>query len=181
MFTGWLDPLLASEPYERAVLVDDQLQVRLVHPPRASRELCAEARSAAAQALRTRQLMVDDLYRAADGEVHMSLVVPMVVRHAGDVPAAGLPPSATDRSVAALVLEVNAKQRLFPLLQAWPTPSRTAETLLVRRDGDAALYLSESRHQPGLPLQVRVPLTDTDMPAVLAVSGKKVVEPTCAQ
>ncbi len=172
MFTGWLDPLMASEPYERAVLVDEQLQVRLVHPPRAPRELCAEAQDAAAQALRTRQVVVADLHRAADGEVHMSLVVPMVVRHAGDVPAAGLPPSATDRSVAALVLEVNAKQRLFPLLRAWPTPSRTAETLLVRRDGDAALFLSESRHQPGLPLQLRVPLTDTDMPAVMAVSGK---------
>ena len=35
---------------------------------------------------------------------------------------------------------------LFPLLQAWPTPSTTAETLLVRRDGERVLFTH--RHPP---------------------------------
>ena len=30
---------------------------------------------------------------------------------------------------------------LYPCLSRWPTPSRTAETLLVRREGHDALFL----------------------------------------
>ncbi|MCZ7638867.1 MAG: hypothetical protein M5U12_24120 [Verrucomicrobia bacterium] len=33
MFTAWLDRLMANGPYTRALLLDEQLEVRLVHPP----------------------------------------------------------------------------------------------------------------------------------------------------
>ena len=59
----------------------------------------------------------------------------------------------------------------FPLLQSWPTPSRTAETLVVRRDGDSVLYMNRLRHWPAPPLTLRKPLSATDLVAVQAVRG----------
>jgi len=59
------------------------------------------------------------------------------------------------------------------LVQAWPVPTKTAETLLVRRDGDTALFLSELRNHPEAALQSRIPLNRTDVPAVMAVRGQE--------
>lgn len=52
-------------------------------------------------------------------------------------------------------------------------PSDTSETLLVRRDGEAALFLNELRHKKDTALKLRIPLSRTDVPAVMAVSGKE--------
>ena len=35
----------------------------------------------------------------------------------------------------------------IPCIQSWPVPSKSAETLLVERDGDDVLYLNDLRHQ----------------------------------
>lgn len=67
----------------------------------------------------------------------------------------------------------DAGQHLYPLIQSWPVPSRSAEALLVRRDGADALYLNELRHRKDTALALRVPLDRVEMPAVMAVLGKQ--------
>lgn len=76
-----------------------------------------------------------------------------------------------NRPVAALMLRADLDGYLYPLIQSWPIPSRTAETLLVRRDGDDALFLNRLRHSTSPPLTVRIPMARADVPAVRAVSG----------
>ncbi|MFA5908405.1 MAG: GAF domain-containing protein [Vicinamibacterales bacterium] len=75
------------------------------------------------------------------------------------------------RPLGVVVLRTDAQQALFPMLQTWPTPSPTAETVLVRRDGDEVVFLNELRHRPGSALSAREPITRTEMPAVKAVLG----------
>jgi len=62
---------------------------------------------------------------------------------------------------------------LYPLLNLWPTPSRTAETLLVRRDGNYALFLNELKFQKKTALNLRIPLESKDTPAVKAALGQE--------
>ncbi|MCX8037054.1 MAG: PAS domain S-box protein [Candidatus Sumerlaeia bacterium] len=169
MFTGWLDPLMASEPYERAMLLDSGLKLHLVHPRRASSALCGETLNAAAQAVRSRRVVVADLHRAPTGAVHLSFAIPFVVRVGGDVPAAGLPPKPDDRTAAVLILEANAQNHFYPLLRAWPTPSRTAEIVLLRREGDSILLLNDVRHSSNTALSLRIPLSQADQVEVHAV------------
>lgn len=77
------------------------------------------------------------------------------------------------------LLHIDPATHLYPLIQRWPVPSETAETLLVRRDGDDALFLNELRHQKLPPLSQRIPLTRTDVPAVQAIlHGQSVFEGT---
>ena len=71
----------------------------------------------------------------------------------------------------ALLLSIDPSARLFPLLEHWPVPSESGETLLVRRDGDDVLFLNHLRFRPNDALGVRVPLSRRDNPAVQAVLG----------
>ena len=80
---------------------------------------------------------------------------------------------ADGQPVAVLVLRSNAESLLYPLIQSWPTPSRTAETLLVRRDGEDVLFLNDLRHRPDSALSLREPLTRDDLPAAQVVLGKQ--------
>ena len=75
------------------------------------------------------------------------------------------------RAIAIVVLRSDAQRQLFTMLQTWPTPSPTAETVLVRRDGDEVVTLNEMRHREGSALAIREPITQTDRTSVKAVLG----------
>lgn len=71
--------------------------------------------------------------------------------------------------LGAIVLRENAHDRFFHLIQEWPTASPTAETLLVRRDGDAVLFLNNVRHARNTAFRLHRPLNDADFVAAKAV------------
>jgi PAS domain S-box-containing protein len=109
-------------------------------------------------ALADGQAVFSDLYQCPDDQIHMDVAVP--------VPGAEGPP------IAMLIMRTNAETYLYPVIQSWPTASPSAETIIVRRDGDAVLYLNHLRHQPGSGLHLRIPLLQNSIPAVQAVLGK---------
>ena len=114
-------------------------------------------------ALRDRKPVLTEIYTGLqDPAPHISVVAPLFT---GDGQAPG--------PAGALILIQDASRQLFPLIQSWPTSTKTAETLLVRRDGDEVLFLSGLRHQPDAALKLRIPLSQTDVPAVMAVNGRQ--------
>jgi PAS domain S-box-containing protein len=70
------------------------------------------------------------------------------------------------------MLRIDPRAELYPLLQRWPTPSKTSELLLVRREGNDAVFLNDLRFQKNTALTLRIPLTHTTQPAVKAVLGE---------
>ncbi len=60
---------------------------------------------------------------------------------------------------------------LYPLIQSWPTPSRTAETTLVRREGNEVVFLNELRHLSNTALTLRYHLEEKDLIASMAARG----------
>jgi two-component system, cell cycle sensor histidine kinase and response regulator CckA len=118
--------------------------------------------SAVDTALRERRPVFVDLHVEQDHNTpHISVVAPLWA--ASDE---------VQKALGALVFIIDASQFLFPLIQSWPIPSDTAETLLVRRDGDHVLFLNNLRHRPDTALNLRIPLSRTDLPAVMAVQGR---------
>ncbi len=71
-----------------------------------------------------------------------------------------------------LMLRIDSSVYFAPLIRQWPTPSATAETLLLRREGNEAVYLSELKFRKNAPQLLRLPLDRTDIPAVRAVLGQ---------
>ena len=114
-------------------------------------------------ALSTRQVQMTELYRDPAGGVWLDFIVPLF-KHT----------TREQRPVGAVVLRAPAGQFLFPLIQTWPTPSSSAETLLFRKDGNNVLFLNELRHRKNTALKFRLPLDSPDLPAAIAarVGGK---------
>ena len=102
--------------------------------------------------------VLTDMYRTPHGTILMDAVAPI--------------PGPDGRPIAVGLYRTNPESFLFPLIQTWPTLSQTAETLLVRRDGDDVLFLNDLRHRANTALSLREPLALNDLPAAQAVSGK---------
>jgi len=91
--------------------------------------------------------------------IHLDIIAP--VRNDKNVP------------VVVLVLRVNPSHFLYPYIQSWPTSSKTAETLILRKEGDSILYINELRHTSNSAMKLRIPLTRTETPAAQAVLGQE--------
>ncbi len=115
---------------------------------------------ACAAALASREAVLSDFFRASpDGVVRIDAVA--AVRNDEGQP------------VAVVVLRSTADAYLYPLLQSWPTPSPSAETLLVEREGDVVVFLNDLRHRSKTALSLRLPVSGTHNPAVQAVLGQQ--------
>jgi len=116
---------------------------------------------AAATVFRTRQPVLTDLHKLpTDSVPYLWGIAPLFA----DVDAGKEP-------VGAIVLQFDARQFLYPLIQSWSMASATAETLLVRREGDSVLFLNELRHRQDTAFKVRFPLSRREIPAVQAALG----------
>ncbi len=156
MILGWMKALRSSYHYQNVLLVDDAgavvLALNETYPVVGSEGL------AQMQAARRRKTAgISDLHSSAKvSSIHLDVVVPLL---AGD-------------AVGGFVfLRLDPADFLYPLIQKWPTPSRSAETLLVKRAGDEVLFLNELRHRRGTALKLRLPLSDK-LPAARAVLGE---------
>ena len=102
--------------------------------------------------------VLSDMYRTPDGAILIDAVSPIL--------------DPQGRPIAVALYRTDPESVLFPLIQTWPTPSQTAETLLVQKDGDDVAFLNDLRHRENTALSLREPLNSHDVPAVQAVSGK---------
>ncbi len=108
------------------------------------------------------QVILQDFYRDEhDQHVYLGMIVPIIDTQAGNQP------------LGTVVLRINPSTFLYPFLQNWPIPSTSAETLLVRRDGNEVLFLNDLRFFVNAALNLRMPLSDNEKPAVKAVLGQQ--------
>ncbi|HCE42804.1 MAG TPA: hypothetical protein DET40_04595 [Lentisphaeria bacterium] len=115
--------------------------------------------------LSTGEITVSDLYVSKEkpGFVNMDFFIPIRSVEEGKKKLQGI-----------LMMEIDPGEFLFPLIQSWPTPSRSAETLLVRRDGDEVIYLNELRHRKDTSLRLAFKIDSRKLlPAAMAVTGKE--------
>ncbi|MBN2349750.1 MAG: PAS domain S-box protein [Bacteroidales bacterium] len=77
-----------------------------------------------------------------------------------------------NKQAGVMVFRVDPEIYLYPLIQSWPTPAKTSETLLVRPDGDSILFLNELRFLKNTALRLRFPRTNISLPALQAIEGK---------
>jgi len=114
------------------------------------------------EALRSGQITFVDFYRrASDRNVYLTVVVPI------------FDAKESRRPLGVVTMRIDPITFVYPFLQRWPTPSKTAETLLVRREGSEVVFLNELRFETNTALNLRVPLDRVAMPAVQAALGRE--------
>jgi two-component system cell cycle sensor histidine kinase/response regulator CckA len=153
---AYLEEMRAAYRYADVILATPAGRPLMQAVP-TTRDLAAELRPVMARALAARQPVVGDFQRTAPGAIVLDVAAPIL--------------DAAGRIVAVLILRTDPEDQLYPLIQSWPTPSASAETLLVQRDGNDVLFLNELRHRSGTALTLRIPLSRAGVPAVQAVRG----------
>lgn len=98
-------------------------------------------------------------------EINMSYWIPIKTHGLKSSPPIGL-----------WVFQIDPGKYLYPLVQTWPTPSKTAETLIVRKEGDDVMYLNDLRHKKNTAMKLRLNIAENpNIPAAVAVMGKGVL------
>lgn len=166
--TKWMKSLNTEYDYSEVSLVDTLINIRLSSS--LSDSIINEYSSTEiSEAIRDQMIIMTDLQGEVSAKrVYMDLMIPLID-----------PGNKKPKTLGVIVLRIDPDKILFPLIQSWPTSSKSSETLLLRKDGDSVLYLNELRHKKNTALNLRLPLTDKDLLASKAVMGfEGVVEGT---
>ncbi len=151
-------------PYDDVLLVNPGGHILLsLSGHAAGEETHGSARRSLRTAFQGHRAVLTDLHAGPNGlPPHLEVVAPVF---------AG--PGDTAEALGAVLLRCNAESALFPLISTWPTPSSSAETLLVRREGNDVVFLNELRHRKSTALRLRFPLSQLDLPAAQVVGGQR--------
>jgi len=159
---AWLESLASHHDYSEVVLTDlDGAALASAgaegRPPSQS-HIVRHLRDAIR---RGGALFTDLEIEEGTGRVHLDIVAPI------------FDPERPAVALGGLLVRLDPSDFLFPLIQSWPTLSASAESLLVRVDGDSIVFLNELRHREGAPLSLRLPLADRRYPAVRFALGEQ--------
>jgi PAS domain S-box-containing protein len=155
-----LKSLIENFDYKNALLLDRDGKVRLSFPARDT-QVSEHLIPLFPGIIKKGEVVLTDLYRANPiSIVNIDLIIPLIDHSANDTLVLGL-----------LALRIDPQRILYPLIQLWPTPSKSAESLLIRKDGSNVVYLNELRHLPNTELLLRKPVSSPKLPAALAISG----------
>ena len=156
---GYLESIRKAEEFDSVFLLDELGKTRL-SVTYGEAEAGDQAKTLVQEALQGRKVIVRDLYRDEKrNRIFFDLYVPLLGKTWDGLPS------------GVLLLRSDPNQFLYPVLRSWPTPSVTAEILLVRREGEEVLVLNELRHAKNTALSLRVPSSRRDNPAAMAVAG----------
>lgn len=156
---SWMEYLCKRFDYKSIYLLDKKGKVRLSNAA-GDEPVGPYAQGFVERAIETSKVIITDLYRdEITRNIYIDILIPLAPR--GPI----RPPSGV------LLARIDPQQFLYPLIQTWPTPSRTAESLLVRREGNEILFLNELRHRKNTALSLRVPMSEQQIPAAMAASG----------
>ncbi len=145
--------------YEDILLVDAKGKLLLSLEPRL-KEIDSSATAFIKKAMSNKKIISSGLFICQMcKDADLDFIAPLLGKHS--------------EVLGAVLLRISSNDYLFPLIEKWPTQSKTSETLIVRKEGDSVLYLNELRHRKNTSLKFRISLTRKDVPEVQAVSGYK--------
>ena len=157
----WMESLKRQYTYRSVLLLDTKGKVLLIAGDK-NVKVGSYAISLMNEALQKKSIANTDLHKGkTPNDIHIDLIVPIFSSKPTTIP------------LAILLLRIDSHWFLYPLIQSWSTPSRTAETLLIRREGNDVVYLNELRHRKDTALSFRLPISEKQLTTAMAVQGKE--------
>jgi PAS domain S-box-containing protein len=158
----WMRTLQEHFQYQHVFLIDAEGEM-ILSVPKDEEVLGRYAKMLALEAMKQGKIILSDIHRGESiKDIHFDLPVPLFLKKGRQL-----------KTVGSILLRINPDIFLYPLIQSWPTPSPTAETLLVRRKGNEVVFLNELRHKKNTALSLTIPIEKAQLLAVMAVKGKK--------
>ena len=158
LIAGTLRSLLIRYEYSRILLFDRNMDL-CISVPEDKGIVDQSLKDRVAITIQQRTMQLHDLSLDGDGKSPISWEILRPVMQG-------------ETAIGAVMCEIDPRTYLFPMILSWPTPSKTAETLLVRKDGDEVVFLNELRHKKDTALKLRFKLSETtNLPAAAAARG----------
>jgi PAS domain S-box-containing protein len=155
----WLSKTQLYYSYKQLLLFDARGALRMSVPD-SEAPVAPSLSKRAAIVMRSEQIDFQDFYRdELDQQIYLTIMIPILSKEDGG------------QALGTLVLRIDPETYLYPFVRRWPTPSKTAETLLVRREGSEVVFLNDLRFREKSALNLRFPLERKYLPAVRAVLG----------
>ncbi|MBI5506496.1 MAG: GAF domain-containing protein, partial [Deltaproteobacteria bacterium] len=157
----WLRRCQAYYQYDRVSFLDAR-GVERTSFPESTVPVAAVVARRAGEVLGSGEVVLEDFHRNEnDQRVYLTVLVPIIGGRDGA------------RALGVLALRIDPETYLYPFISRWPTFSETAETLLVRREGNHAVFLNELRFGKNAPLSLRIPLEREEIAGVAAAAGRE--------
>jgi PAS domain S-box-containing protein len=157
----WLGKYQTLFQYDQIILLDARSTTRMTIPANLT-NLSSAVTQRLPEVLQSGQVTFLDFYRdETDHGVYLAMLIPILQ---------GL---GSNRPLGTVVFRINPETYLYPFIKRWPIPSLTAETLLVRREGNEAVFLNELRFATNTALRLRVSLDRIELPGAQAVLGRE--------
>jgi PAS domain S-box-containing protein len=156
---AWMDALAKHLYYANVLLLDRQGKLVLSVGQKFGGD--EHFRQIAEETLQGGDVVLRDFHRdTPSGPVHLGLN--LALRLAPDAAAFGV-----------LGFGMDPATHLYPLLETWPVASTSGESVLVRRDGNEAVFLSRLIGRGDSAVNFRIPMSRTDVLGVQAAGGKE--------
>ena len=133
---------------------EGRLALQVGRPIEHEEDMSAEA----LQAMRSGRIHLIDLHRHDDRHLPVGLGFMS-------------PLSIEGKASGAIYFSEDPSRYLFPLIETWPVRSDSAETQLIRVEGDHVLFLSRLRNRQEGPMDFSLPLNTPDLAAAMALRG----------
>jgi PAS domain S-box-containing protein len=157
----WMTSMYLNGHYAEMLVLAPDSRV-LLSLPGGTSSIGPFAAQLTAEAAREKRVLFSDIYRGRENKLRLDLIVPLFVG---------------GEWTGSVVLRIDPREVLFPLVQSWPTPSGTAEVVLVRREGDDVVILNDLRHRKDSALALRLPVNRAGLASALGFhSGKAIRE-----
>lgn len=145
--------------YHSVVIIDNKGKIKFTYPE--SGQSSGKLQFQPLPGFKSGQIDFSDLHYSDDLPfLHMDISIPVIPQVYKGTTGFGT-----------IILRIDPKISLFPILGLDPSSGRTAETLLIRRDGDSVTYLSKT--YPGTNKLLTRPVSDTNLAAAAAVLIKE--------
>ncbi|MBF0564605.1 MAG: PAS domain S-box protein [Nitrospirae bacterium] len=119
------------------------------------------------ETIKAKRITLSDIYRDSNNMLTMAVVIPVLSKDYVKDDKTG------DVSYA-IIYDIDPYRELFPLIQDWQTEISTAETFLIRSEGNDVLYLKDFHYIKNSATAFRLSIDKNNrLPAAMALSGKQ--------
>ena len=159
--TDWLKPIKENHEYAEIYLCElNKKPFPLFNKINA--EFCDTDKEAIKQSINSQEIVFSDFHRDDEsGNIYLGVAVPLILKSFKKKELFG-----------SLFFRIDPSVLFFPLIKSWPTLSKTAETLLIKKEGNEVVFINDLRHQKNTALNLRVSLSNQMLPAAKAILGQ---------
>jgi len=155
---SWFDAFISPDEYDSIAFFDPE-GIEILSSSAAFSLTPAHLKADITKAIESHAVEIIDFHRDYENSpVYLAVVIPVYSEKTGD-------------PLGALVTRIDPSVKLYPLILDWPVPSETAETVIIRKNGDDAIYLSELKFIPDSALKEIIDHRETNRPSIKAISG----------